>query len=83
MLILFVTSSSHEQEALRAPWIPNPQLVYAKDNVEFFSEEFADDAAAANEVSGRSARLMAVRWLMEGEESRVACGRRHGVYTEL
>ena len=44
-------SPSSEQGALRAPWTPDAQLVYAKDSVEFFSEEFADDAAATpNEV---------------------------------
>ena len=79
-------SSSPEQGALRAPWIPDTQLVYAKDSVEFFSEEFADDAAAASEVSDRSARLLRDCYLMVdggGGEARSIAGRRHGTHTEL
>ena len=45
------------QGALCAPWTPNGALVYAKDSVEFFSEEFADDEIASSQWEERLGEL--------------------------
>ena len=45
------------QGALCAPWTPNGALVYAKDSVEFFSEEFADDEIGSSQWEERLGEL--------------------------